>query len=142
MKRPISKTVFVCVLATSVVLWVPHVAQAGPGKRPLHNMCPTVVFRDGRPVLAVGARGGRRIPNCVLNILLHYCGHKRSIEESVAAPRMHTEGGMRLQLDDGWDDPAKVYFGDLGYELVDGSVAIASAVVLDPGTDDFVTAQR
>src|SRR5205823_3358690 len=27
----------------------------GPGKRPLHNMCPTVVLRAGRPVLALGA---------------------------------------------------------------------------------------
>ena len=51
----------------------------GPGKRPLHNMCPTIVVRDGEPVLAVGARGGRRIPNCVLNILLNYCGRKRSV---------------------------------------------------------------
>src|SRR5439155_11577341 len=34
-----------------------------PGKRPLHNMCPTVVTRGGKPVLALGATGGRRIPN-------------------------------------------------------------------------------
>src|SRR5262249_14101700 len=26
----------------------------GPGKRPLHNMCPTVVSRDGKPVLTLG----------------------------------------------------------------------------------------
>ncbi|WP_315853990.1 gamma-glutamyltransferase [Gemmata massiliana] len=34
-----------------------------PGKRPLHNMCPAVVTKDGTPVLALGATGGRRIVN-------------------------------------------------------------------------------
>jgi len=59
-------------------------------------MCPTVVVRDGRPALAVGARGGRRIPNCVLNVLLNYCGRKRSIEDSVAGIRSAKAAGMRV----------------------------------------------
>src|SRR5205085_5831099 len=33
--------------------------SVGPGKRPLHNMCPTVVTRNGTPVIALGATGGR-----------------------------------------------------------------------------------
>ena len=32
------------------------------GKRPLHNMCPTIVARNGTPVLALGAAGGKKIP--------------------------------------------------------------------------------
>src|SRR5262249_29531268 len=33
----------------------------GPSKRPLHNMCPTVLLREGKPILAIGGTGGRRI---------------------------------------------------------------------------------
>jgi gamma-glutamyltranspeptidase / glutathione hydrolase len=36
-----------------------------PGKRPLHNMCPTVVLKDDVPVLALGGAGFRMIPNAV-----------------------------------------------------------------------------
>jgi gamma-glutamyltranspeptidase/glutathione hydrolase len=46
-----------------------HPNAPGPGKRPLHNMCPTVVLRAGRSVLAVGGRGGWRIPNAVFAVL-------------------------------------------------------------------------
>src|SRR5205807_2345213 len=74
----------------------------GPGKRPLHNMCPTVVLRDGRPVLALGARGGRRIPNALFEVLTAYVGRQVALEAAVAAPRLHTEGGMSLTLERGW----------------------------------------
>src|SRR5439155_1135034 len=49
-----------------------HPNAPGPGKRPLHNMCPTVVLKDGRPVLALGGRGGRKIPNAVFEVLVHF----------------------------------------------------------------------
>jgi gamma-glutamyltranspeptidase/glutathione hydrolase len=40
-----------------------------PGKRPLCNMCPVIVERDGRPWLAAGASGARRILAAVTQLL-------------------------------------------------------------------------
>jgi gamma-glutamyltranspeptidase/glutathione hydrolase len=40
-----------------------HPNAPGPGKRPLNNMCPTVVLRDSTPFLALGAAGARTIVN-------------------------------------------------------------------------------
>ena len=37
--------------------------SVAPGKRPITNMCPTIVTRGVTPVLAVGGAGGTRIPN-------------------------------------------------------------------------------
>jgi gamma-glutamyltranspeptidase/glutathione hydrolase len=34
-------------------------ASIGPGKKSITNMCPTIVLQQGRPVLAIGASGGR-----------------------------------------------------------------------------------
>src|SRR6185295_13243663 len=51
-----------------------HPNSPGPGKRPLNNMCPTIVTRDGRPVLAIGATGGRRIPNTMFDVLVNHIG--------------------------------------------------------------------
>src|SRR5260370_38556953 len=48
--------------------------SVGPGKRPLHNMCPTVVLKDGRAVLALGGPGGRRTPNAGFDVLTAHVG--------------------------------------------------------------------
>ena len=76
-----------------------HPNAPGPGKRPLHNMTPTVVLRDGRPVLAVGGAGGRKIPNSLMEILTRYVALGRPFVEAMNAPRIHTEGTTSLALE-------------------------------------------
>ena len=104
----------------------------GPRKRPLNNMTPTVVLRDGKPVLALGARGGRRIPNAVYSVLLPYVGEDRSMADSVNAPRMNTLGNMNLALDSQWDDKGVAFFENMGYKVSRGAVAILSAASVNP----------
>lgn len=60
-----------------------------PGKRPLSSMCPTLVFRAGRPWLVLGSPGGPRIITTVLNILLDRRDHGLTLEAAVANPRFH-----------------------------------------------------
>ena len=40
----------------------------GPGKRPLSSMSPTIVLKDGKPVLVTGTPGGSRIISAVVQI--------------------------------------------------------------------------
>ena len=40
----------------------------GPGKRPLSSMSPTIVLKDGKPVLVTGSPGGSRIISAVLQV--------------------------------------------------------------------------
>ena len=60
-----------------------------PGKRPLSSMVPTLVLKDGRPVMVVGAPGGARIITTVLEILLAVIDHQVPLQEAVNAPRYH-----------------------------------------------------
>ncbi len=46
-----------------------------PGKRPLSSMTPTIVLKDGRPVLVVGSPGGSRIITTVLEIIVNVIDH-------------------------------------------------------------------
>lgn len=62
-----------------------------PGKRPLSSMTPTIVLRDGRPLLALGTPGGSRIPTGVLQTLLNVVDHDMSVQEAVDAPRIHQQ---------------------------------------------------
>src|SRR5262249_36965098 len=81
-----------------------HPNAPGPGKRPLHNMCPTVVLRDGKAVAALGGRGGRKIPNAVFGVLVQLVGRGVSFEDALAAPRLHTKGALAVGLEPKWPD--------------------------------------
>ncbi len=60
-----------------------------PGKTPLSSMAPTLVLKDQKPVLALGAPGGTRIITCVAQTMLNYLEHKMPLYDAVAALRMH-----------------------------------------------------
>jgi gamma-glutamyltranspeptidase/glutathione hydrolase len=119
-----------------------HPNAPGPGKRPLHNMCPTVVLREGVPVLAVGATGGRRIPNAVFDVLTAYVGSQARLDEAVAAPRLHTEGGTTLTVERGWPEADAVYLRRVGYSVVRGPSATVHAVSRDPHSGAIVSKGR
>jgi gamma-glutamyltranspeptidase / glutathione hydrolase len=105
-----------------------HPNSVGPGKRPLHNMCPTVVLRGGRPVLALGATGGRKIPNAVFDVLAHYVGRGSSLAEAVAAPRLNTQGGLEALAEPRWPADALAGLKKVGYAVKAGGAATVQAV--------------
>jgi gamma-glutamyltranspeptidase/glutathione hydrolase len=61
----------------------------GPGKRPLSSMTPTIVLKDGKPVLITGSPGGSRIITAVLQIILNSLDFGMTIDQAVGAPRLH-----------------------------------------------------
>jgi len=61
----------------------------GPGKRPLSSMTPTIVLKDGRPVLVTGSPGGSRIISTVLQVIVNALDFKMPIDKAVGAPRIH-----------------------------------------------------
>jgi gamma-glutamyltranspeptidase / glutathione hydrolase len=61
----------------------------GPGKRPLSSMTPTIVLKDGRPVLVTGSPGGSRIISAVLQVIVNVLDYRMDVATAVAAPRLH-----------------------------------------------------
>jgi len=60
-----------------------------PGKRMLSSMTPTIVARNGQPVLVIGSPGGRTIINTVLQVILNVVDHGMNVAEAVEAGRIH-----------------------------------------------------
>jgi gamma-glutamyltranspeptidase / glutathione hydrolase len=116
--------------------------SVGPGKRPLHNMCPTTVTKDGKPMLALGATGGRRIVNTVFDVLAYRLGRGKSLAEAIAAPRLHTEGDLALTLEKEWPAEVAERFKSVGYAVKVGGAATASAIERDPKTGTVQPARR
>jgi gamma-glutamyltranspeptidase/glutathione hydrolase len=119
-----------------------HPNSPGPGKRPLHNMCPTVVLRDGQPILALGGAGGRKIVNGVFDTLSRYLMSGVSMEDAIAAPRLHSEGNLDLAAERLWPEVEMEYFKSVGYKVVTGAAAKVSAVSFNPKTGECRAASR
>ena len=62
-----------------------------PGKRPLSSMSPTIVTKDGKPVMVVGTPGGSRIITAVLHTILNVIDYGMNAQEAVDAPRFHQQ---------------------------------------------------
>lgn len=62
-----------------------------PGKRPLSSMSPTIVTKDGAPVMVVGTPGGSRIITAVLHTILNVIDYGMHLQEAVDAPRFHQQ---------------------------------------------------
>jgi gamma-glutamyltranspeptidase/glutathione hydrolase len=60
-----------------------------PGKRPLSSMTPTIVLKDGKPIMTVGAAGGPKIITQALLAILRRFDFDQPLAEAVAAPRVH-----------------------------------------------------
>lgn len=63
--------------------------MVAPGKRPLSSMSPTLVLKEDKPVLSLGAAGGPTIISQVVQILMHHLGAGLPIDEAVAQTRVH-----------------------------------------------------
>ena len=57
-----------------------------PGKRPRSSMAPTIVLKDGKPIIIIGSPGGSNIINFVVNSIISLLEWDMSIQEAVSHP--------------------------------------------------------
>ncbi len=60
-----------------------------PGKRPLSSMSPSIIQKDGQPVLVIGAAGGPTIITQVVLGVVRVLDFGLSPQQALAAPRFH-----------------------------------------------------
>jgi len=72
-------------------LWDDHPNVIEPGKRPRITLSPTLVLRDGRPVLAVSVAGGDNQDQMTLQLLINHIDFGLEPAKSVTAPRFMTD---------------------------------------------------
>ena len=89
-----------------------------PRKRPLSSMTPTIVLRDGKPVLATGAPGGPRIITVALQIILNTLVFDMNIADATAQPRVHHQWlPDELVLEPGISPDTAALLASMGYTI-------------------------
>jgi gamma-glutamyltranspeptidase/glutathione hydrolase len=107
-----------------------------PGKRPVSSMTPTIITRDGKVFMIVGAPGGSRITTGVMQVILDVIDFHMNPQDAVELPRFHEQwrpGFLYLQR--GFNQTAAKELAEMGYQIrpIDG-VARVVALVNDNGT--------
>jgi gamma-glutamyltranspeptidase / glutathione hydrolase len=110
----------------------------GPGKRPLSAMTPTIVLKDGKPFLVLGAEGGPTIITTVANILIGVVDFGLDIQEAVNAPRFHHQWlPDELRLEDRISPDTIRLLQAKGHKIrTDHFWADAECIEIDPKTNE------
>lgn len=88
--------------------------RSTPGQRVPSMMAPSVVLRDGLPVLVTGSGGANRIRSAIVQVLLNALVFDLSLPQAVEASRIHFEQGV-LQAEGGNDAEALDHLAEEGY---------------------------
>jgi gamma-glutamyltranspeptidase / glutathione hydrolase len=65
--------------------------SVAPGKRPVWSNSPMMLLKDGEVFLCVGSPGSRRVISAELQVIANIVDFGMSVEQAVAAPRIHAE---------------------------------------------------
>lgn len=109
----------------------------GPGRRPVSSMSPTLVLRDGLPVMAAGASGGSRIPTATEQVILFALLFGEHAGDAVSHRRIHHQAHPDELFFERGMDPALTFGLELrGHHLreIEGS-ANTQAIVLRRGAE-------
>ena len=63
--------------------------SVAPEKRMLSSMSPTLVVKEGKPLLITGSPGGSTIITTTLQVIMNVIDHDMTIEDAVSRPRFH-----------------------------------------------------
>jgi gamma-glutamyltranspeptidase/glutathione hydrolase len=64
-----------------------------PGRRRYTGMAPTIVMKQGKPLMTLGAPGGAHITNAIFQAILNVLDFDMTMAEAVSAPRFSVSGG-------------------------------------------------
>jgi gamma-glutamyltranspeptidase/glutathione hydrolase len=111
-----------------------------PGKRPRSSMSPTIILKDGNPILITGSPGGSNIISFVINSIIAFLEWDLDIQQSVSLPHAVNKWG-KYEIEDSLDNTnLKQSLELMGYETsykkyFSGLNAIYIGENLEGGTD-------
>jgi gamma-glutamyltranspeptidase/glutathione hydrolase len=99
-------------------------------------MSPTIVLKDGKPVLVTGSPGGSRIISAVLQVVVDVLDYKMDVAAAVAAPRVHHQWMPdEVRVERGFSDEVLVELKAKGHKVIEplGQTSVNSIAVTPNG---------
>ena len=104
-----------------------------PGKRMISTMMPTLVFRDGKPWLALGTPGGGRIINTVLQVLVNVVDFRLNIDEATHQTRI-SQGEGPLEIEPNFNPDTLALLRQKGHRIRQSdTMGSAQSIAIEDG---------
>ena len=76
-----------------------HPNCIGPHKRCVHTLMPGMVFKDGRPFLVLGLKGGHVQPQVQVQMIANVIDFGMTVQDAINAPRFNHLSGLEVALE-------------------------------------------
>ncbi|MFK9092539.1 gamma-glutamyltransferase [Bacillus salipaludis] len=113
--------------------------EVQPNKRPLSSMTPTIVFKDGEPVLTVGSPGGTTIITSVLQTILHTIEYDMELKQAVEEPRIYTNNRNSYRFEAGIPTDVLTRLNSMGHKFGGEPTTIGNvqSILIDQQNNTF-----
>jgi gamma-glutamyltranspeptidase/glutathione hydrolase len=114
-----------------------HPNSIAPGKGRTTGMAPTIVYRDGRPVLVIGAPGATKIVTSIAQVIINVLDFGMSVQEAIYAPRFDSQGAQiraQLRIPEAVCAEVRKTHPITRLPMAHGGLALVHAIGIDPAT--------
>jgi gamma-glutamyltranspeptidase / glutathione hydrolase len=95
-----------------------------PYKRPLSNMSPTIVLKEGEPYMAIGSPGSMRITSAIVQVILNVIEFDMDIQSAIESPRIFHYVGDAMEIE-----------GAMGQDVINALIALGYNPTVYNGTN-------
>ena len=100
-----------------------------PGKRPLSSMTPTIILKDGKLFLVLGAPGGSRITTAVLQVIVNIIDFGMNAQDAIDFPRVHHQWKPDLlEFESGVSPDTVALFKRMGHQVEEAHPRVPARV--------------
>lgn len=110
-----------------------------PGKRPLSSMTPTIVLKDAKPFLILGAPGGSTITTAVLQVIVNVIDFGMNVQDAIDFPRIHHQWKPdRLDFENGVSPDTVLLLKRMGYQAEEARPRVQARIEAILVTDGWL----
>ncbi len=105
--------------------------DAHAGHRKLSGDCPTIIFKEGKPWVALGTPGGHAIGQTIPQMVMNLIDFKMNIRQALAAPRISFIEPDFLSVESGVSESVREALSLMGHNIrVSGGLGNAHALAI------------
>lgn len=100
--------------------------EVRPFKRPMSSMTPTIVFRNGKPVMTVGSPGGPTIIASVFQVIFNKLEYGMPLKSAIEEPRIYSNRYPDIRWEEGVPEKTRIRLRELGHRWESAPVNIGN----------------
>lgn len=110
-----------------------HINSIEALKYPVSTKTPTIIFKDGKPVMSLGSPGGPTIIASVAQTLINVIDYNMDLKEAIEEPRIYNSTGPFIWWEEGMDQNARTKLEEMGFEFLERAKPIGNvqAILID-----------